>query len=149
MLLILSLVKPLLSLLLSLPLHLLDLLWRTVFNQLTLTAQPTPLRQPIWDVHDPLSIKHVAAGLEERFVFIRLQVDKRREQEDHIAALVHDGRVAVRAAHFAGELVLDGFLRRVVPLEVVVAVCEVDVGFVEDGGPSEGCGCVGLAPLST
>lgn len=50
--------------------------------------------------------------------------------------------MAVTAPDFAGKLVLDGFLGRVVPLEVVVTVCEVDVGFVEDGGPLEGGGCV-------
>jgi hypothetical protein len=37
--------------------------------------------------------------------------------------------------------VLGGFGGRVVPLEVVVAVLEVDVVFVEDGGPLEWCGC--------
>lgn len=36
---------------------------------------------------------------------------------------------------------LDGFLGWVVPLEVMVAVGEVDVLLVEDGGPLEGCGC--------
>lgn len=35
---------------------------------------------------------------------------------------------------------LDGFVGWVVPFEVVVAVGEVDVFFVEDGGPLEGCG---------
>jgi 3D (Asp-Asp-Asp) domain-containing protein len=29
---------------------------------------------------------------------------------------------------------------RVIPLQTVVAVREVDVGFVEDGGPLERCG---------
>lgn len=33
-----------------------------------------------------------------------------------------------------------GFRGWVVPLEVVVAVFEVDVVLVEDGGPLEGCG---------
>jgi hypothetical protein len=49
--------------------------------------------------------------------------------------------VAEGAAHFAGELVLDGFFGRVVPFQVVVAVGEVDVLFVEYGGPLEGCSC--------
>lgn len=48
--------------------------------------------------------------------------------------------MAVAAAHFAGQFVRDGFIGGVVPFEVVVAVGEVDVGFVEDGGPLEGCG---------
>ena len=64
-------------------------------------------------------------------------MDKRREEQDHVAALIHDGAVAVRAAHLAGQAVLDGFRRRVVPLEVVVAVLELDIVFVEDGGPLE------------
>lgn len=66
------------------------------------------------------------------------------EEQDHIAALVHDGRVAVVAAHFAGQFVLDALLRRVVPLEVVVAVHEVYIVLVEDGGPLEGSGCEGI-----
>jgi hypothetical protein len=83
----------------------------------------------------------MATGLEVRLVFVGLQVYERREEQDHVAALVHDGGMAERAADFAGELVLDGFLGRVVPFKVVVAVGEVDVFFVEDGGPLEGCGC--------
>jgi hypothetical protein len=49
--------------------------------------------------------------------------------------------VAVGAANFAGELVLDRLLGRVIPLEVVMAVGEVDVLLVEDGGPLEWCSC--------
>jgi hypothetical protein len=49
--------------------------------------------------------------------------------------------VAEGAADFAGELMRDGFCAGVVPFEGVVAVREVDVGFVKDGGPLEGCGC--------
>ena len=36
---------------------------------------------------------------------------------------------------------LDGFVGGIVPFERVVAVREVDVGFVEDGGPLKGGGC--------
>lgn len=67
-------------------------------------------------------------------------MDQARKQENHVPALVHDGRVAEAAAHLAGKLVLYALLRRVVPLQVVVSVREVDVFFVEDGGPLEGCG---------
>jgi hypothetical protein len=42
--------------------------------------------------------------------------------------------------------VLDGLLGRVVPLEIVVAVGEVDVVLVEDSGPLEWCGCGVLVP---
>ena len=48
--------------------------------------------------------------------------------------------MAVGATNFAGELVLDGLVGWVVPFEVVVAIGEVDVFFVEDGGPLEGSG---------
>ena len=42
------------------------------------------------------------------------------------------------------------FLGRLVPAEIVVAVGEVDVVFVEDGGPLEGCSCVaGISQLRT
>lgn len=68
------------------------------------------------------------------------QLDQTREQQDHVPSLVHDGRMAVIAADFAGEAVLGGFRAGVVPFEVVVAIGEVDVFFVEDGGPLEG-GC--------
>lgn len=44
------------------------------------------------------------------------------------------------ATHFAGKLVLGRLGCGIVPLEVVVAVREVDVGLVEDGGPLEGSG---------
>jgi hypothetical protein len=45
------------------------------------------------------------------------------------------------AADFAGKLVLDGLVGGIVPLEVVVAVGEVDVLLVKDSGPLEGCSC--------
>ena len=70
-----------------------------------------------------------------------LELDERREEQNHVAALIHDGAVAEGAADLAGQLVLGGFGGWVVPLEVVVAVLEVDVFFVEDGSPLEGSGC--------
>lgn len=110
-----------------------------VLNQVALIAQAAPLGQAIWDIHDALAVEHVAAGLEVGFVFVGVEVHERGEEQDHVAAFVHDGRVAEGTAHFARQLVLDGFRRWVVPFERVVAVCEVDVFFVEDGGPLEGC----------
>jgi hypothetical protein len=68
---------------------------------------------------------------------VGLEVDERGEEQDHIPPLVHDGRVAEGAAHFARQLVRDGLGAGVVPLEVVVAVREVDVLLVEDGRPLE------------
>jgi hypothetical protein len=40
---------------------------------------------------------------------------------------------------------LDRFLCRIVPFEIVMAVGEVDVILVEDGSPLEGRGCMALA----
>ena len=45
--------------------------------------------------------------------------------------------MAVGAADLAWQLVLDRLIGRVVPLQIVVAVEEVDVVLVEDGGPLE------------
>lgn len=129
----------LLTLLLALPLKLPDLLRRRVLNKITLVVDTAPLGQTIWDIHNALAVEHVTAGLEVRLIFVGLEVDERGEEQDHVAALVHDGAVAVRAAHFAGQLVLDALRGGVVPLEVVVAVGEVDVLLVEDGRPLEGC----------
>lgn len=83
----------------------------------------------------------MAAGLELDPSLLSLHFDQTGEEQDHVAALVKNGRVAVVAANLAGEFVLDGLATGVVPLEVVVAVDEVDVGFVEDCCPLEGSGC--------
>ena len=72
----------------------------------------------------------------------RFPIDQGWEKQDHVAAFVHDWGTTVGAADFAGEFVDACFLRRLVPAEIVVAVGEVDVVFVEDGGPLEGCACV-------
>ena len=128
----------LLTLLLPLPLQLPDLLRRAILNQITLIINTRPLRQAVGDVHNALAVEHVAARLEVRLVLVGLEVNQGWEEEDHVAPLVHDGAVAEGAAHFAGQLVLDRLVRGVVPFEVVVPVAEVDVGFVEDGGPLEG-----------
>ena len=80
--------------------------------------------------------------------FLSIQVNQTRKHQYHIPPLIHDRTVAVGAADFARELVLDALLRWVVPFEVVVAVEEVDVFFVEDGGPLEGSSCVGRISVS-
>jgi hypothetical protein len=74
-------------------------------------------------------------------VLIALELDERREEQNHVSALVHNRTVAERTADLARQLVFGGFGGRVVPLEVVVTVFEVDVVFVENGGPLEWCGC--------
>jgi len=87
----------------------------------------------------------MASRLEVGFVLIGLQMDQGREQEDHVASLIHNGGMAERAADLARQLVLDGLLGRIIPLQVVVAVGEVDVLLVEDGSPLEWCRMLGLA----
>lgn len=77
--------------------------------------------------------------LEVRLVLVGLEVDQAGEQQDHVPALVHDRTVAERAADLARKLVLDALVGRVIPLQVVMAVEEVDVVLVEDGGPLEWC----------
>jgi hypothetical protein len=112
---------------------------RAVLDKVGVTAQTAPLWQTIRDIHDALAVEHVAARLEVGLVLVALEVNKRREEQDHVAALVHDGRVTEGAAHLARKLVLDGLVSGVVPLKVVVAVGEVDVLLVEDSSPLEGC----------
>jgi len=63
------------------------------------------------------------------------ELDKTREEQDHVTSLVHNRRMAVIAADFAGQAVLGGFRARVVPFEVMVSVGEVDVLLMEDGSP--------------
>lgn len=75
-------------------------------------------------------------------VLRRLEVDQSWEQQYHIPPFVHDRCTAVRAADFAGELVHRGLLRALIPAKVVNALGEVDVFFVEDGSPLEGCSCM-------
>lgn len=40
-------------------------------------------------------------------------------------------------AYFARQLVFDGFLRGVVPLQVMMSIDKVDILLVEDGSPLE------------
>jgi hypothetical protein len=68
-------------------------------------------------------------------------MDQTGEEQNHISTLVHDGAVAVRAAHLARKFVSNGFGARIVPFQVVVAVDKVDVCFVENGCPLEWCRC--------
>lgn len=77
-------------------------------------------------------------------ILLILEINQGREQQDHVPALVHDRGAAVRAADLAGQLVHAGLLGGLVPAQVVVAVGEVDVVFVEDGAPLEGGGCLGF-----
>ena len=77
--------------------------------------------------------------LEILLILVVFEVDERWEQENHVSTFVHDWCTTVCAADFAGEFVNAGLLAGFVPAEIVVAVSEVDVVFVEDGAPLEGC----------
>jgi len=77
-------------------------------------------------------------GSKVPLVLITLELDQRREEQNHVPALIHDRAVAERTADLAGQLVLGGLGSWVVPLEVMVAVFEADIVLVEDGGPLEG-----------
>lgn len=48
------------------------------------------------------------AWLEVLLVLLTLELDQAREEQDHVAAFVHDGAVAELAANLAWKLVLDG-----------------------------------------
>jgi hypothetical protein len=45
-------------------------------------------------------------GSKVLLVLIALELDQRREQQNHVPALVHNGAVAERTADLAGQLVL-------------------------------------------
>ena len=60
-------------------------------------------------------------------------LDERWEQEDHVAAFIHDRCTAVSAGYFAREVMLDRLGCGIVPAKIMDAVDEVDVGLVEDG----------------
>lgn len=53
--------------------------------------------------------------------------------------------MAVATPHLARQLVLDALLRWIVPLQIMMTVCEVDVLLVEDGRPLERRGVLRLA----
>lgn len=111
----LALLHLLIPLLFTLTLMLPNQIRRAVLNEIRFAAQTTPFGQTVGDIHDALAVEHVAAGLEVCLVLIRLEVHERGEEQDHVAALVHDGRVAEGAAHFAGKLVLNGLFGWIVP----------------------------------
>jgi hypothetical protein len=62
-------------------------------------------------------------------------LDEGWEEKDHVAALIHDRRAAIGAGDFAGKVVRDVFVGRIIPAEIMVPVGEVDVGFVKDYCP--------------
>ena len=108
-----------------------------IIQGITLIIQPLPLHHAVvLEVHYPLWIEHMACRLEcVTCLGLHNTFDERGEQEDHVATLVHDRSTTEGAGDFAGKMVRDVFAGGVVPTKVVVAIGEVDVRFVEDGGP--------------
>jgi len=103
-------------------------------------VQPGPFVHPVFDIADALGVEHVAGRFERLAAFRGVNTfDESGEEEDHVSAFVHDRSAAEGAGDFAGKFVFDALIARLVPAEVVDAVGEVDVGFVEDCGPLEGC----------
>ena len=74
------------------------------------------------NVHHPLVVEHMESRPELLLLFLALELDETREEEDHVAAFVQDRAVAVVAADFAGKLVLDGLVGGVVPEEECVSI---------------------------
>ncbi len=141
------------SIMFSLPLHLLPLLLMLltllhlfllhniaiIIHAAALAIDAVPLGYAVTDIQDAARVEHVGLGLEGLAALGGVDaLDEGGEEEDHVAALVHDRGAAVGAADLAGQLVARRALGRVVPRQVVVAVREVDVGLVEDGRPLEG-----------
>ena len=85
--------------------------------------------------------------LEVCLVLIGLQVNQAWEEQNHVSSLVHDWAVAEVTANLAWKLVLNRLVSRVIPLEVVVTVREVDIVLVEDGSPLEWSSCEKLASV--
>jgi hypothetical protein len=110
-----------------------------VVNKRTLILKTLKLLDAVTlEVNDALRVEHMALSLEGLAALRRVDVlDQGREEQDHVAALVHDGCPAVGAVNLAGKVVLRRLVCRIVPAEIVVATGEVDVFLVEDGGPLE------------
>lgn len=69
----------------------------------------------------------------------RLEIDQGWKQQDHVPSFIHDRCTAICTADFARQLVHGSLFGTFVPAEVVDTISEVDVFFVEDGGPLKGC----------
>jgi len=154
--LLLQLLRDLLTLLLPLPLLFLQLFFHVftvLFNDLPIVVdlvthkvQPRPFVDAVFDIANALGVEHVAGWFECLAAFRSVDTfDEGGEEENHVSTFVHDGSAAESAGDFARKFVFDALFGRLVPAEVVDAVGEVDVGFVEDCGPLEGCPVESLA----
>ncbi len=99
-----------------------------VVNQVAHVIQPSPLVMSILDVAHSLCVEHVTCWL-ERFPSLRCvdSFDECGEEEDHVAAFVHDWCTAERTGDFAGEFVFDALFRGLVPADIIDAVGEIDI----------------------
>lgn len=77
--------------------------------------------------------------LETLLGLLTLELDDGGEHQHHVPPLVHNGRVAVRAADLAGQVVVRVLLLRVIESKALGAVLEVQVFLLEDGGPLKRC----------
>lgn len=71
----------------------------------------------------------------------RLKVDQSWEQQNHVPPFIHDRCTTVCTADFAGQFMHGSLLGTLVPAKVVDALGEINVLFVENGSPLEGCSC--------
>ena len=112
-----------------------------IVNQITIVVNSLPLDNTITlELCNPLRVEHVAGGLERCAAFLRVDfLDERWEEEDHVAAFVHNRGATEPAGDFARKVVSGVFVRRVIPAQVVDALSEVDIGLVEDRCPLEWC----------
>ena len=85
---------------------------------------------------DPLgSAVSLSPRLEVLLVRVALEVNQARKQQDHVPSLVHDRAVTELAPHLARQLVLHALRARIIPLQVMMSILEVDVVLLEDRGP--------------
>lgn len=75
-----------------------------IVQQVAMVVQTLPLHRAVCDeIYHSFVIEHVAGCCEGFPAFVAADfVDERRKEEDHVAALIHDGRAAVRTRDFAG-----------------------------------------------
>lgn len=74
------------------------------------------------------------------------KIDECREQQDHPAPFVHDGRPAARAAQLARQVMRGAAGAGVVKLYICGAVLKEYIRLMEDCGPLEGRTCRVFAP---
>lgn len=107
------------------------LLPHRLHHLLTIPLMPLPLWQPIRHIDRPPLIENMAARMEPPLLRRAPKLDQRREQQQHVAPLIHDWRAAVLARHLTRQDVVLRFGPRVPVDQLRGAGREADVGFVE------------------